>query len=150
MKQKERDLKMILEVYSKILKLTLANSKRHNRWLLTVLGLICLLIYFSPTQGIAASLLDITAVEMPSLIGLKSEKLSVYKLHLGMLRPDAERILRDSKKLIGIADDRNPTRIYVYEKLPNGEKGKNVLYSRRRRLPGWRSPCCSGGSRPLL
>jgi len=127
MKQKERDLKMILEVYSKILKLTLANSKRHNRWLLTVLGLICLLIYFSPTQGIAASLLDITAVEMPSLIGLKSEKLSVYKLHLGMLRPDAERILRDSKKLIGIADDRNSTRIYVYEKLPNGGKGKNVF-----------------------
>jgi hypothetical protein len=102
-------------------------------WLLFPVGVVLFsvglwLANFAPAQSTAASRVDITVAEVPSLIGLKSENLSVFGLHLGMSRPDAERLLRDSGKFMGIQDEYNSTRIHVYEKLPNGAKGKAVLY----------------------
>jgi azurin len=63
-----------------------------------------------------------------ALAGIKSAAISIYGFHLGMTRPEAESLLEKSSILIPVPDGANPNRIYVYDRRPDGSKGKCVLY----------------------
>lgn len=71
---------------------------------------------------------EITEQDLESLRGVKSEALSILGFHLRMSRAEAETVLKESNRIVGEGDKNNRNRIYVYERLPNGQKGESLLY----------------------
>jgi len=72
--------------------------------------------------------IELTKDNPETLIGSNSSDYSVSCIRLGITQDQAWLILEKSDSLIGIKDQINPSRIYVYSKNPDGSKGKAVLY----------------------
>ena len=79
-------------------------------------------------SGPAFPIVEITAADIQTLVGIHSSQISILGFHLGMSRQKAEATLAHSETLLAFQDAWNPTRIYVYERTPAGEKGAALLY----------------------
>jgi hypothetical protein len=63
-----------------------------------------------------------------TLIGRKSTDLAIYGLRLGITHEQAWVLIQKEESLLGLKDAMNPSRIYVYNKKPDGTKGENLFY----------------------
>jgi len=72
--------------------------------------------------------IELTKDNPKTLIGTRPSDYSVSGIRLGITHEQAWRILEKSNSLIGVKDDANPSRIYVYSKNKDGSKGNSALY----------------------
>ena len=71
---------------------------------------------------------ELTKDSPETLIGSKSSDYSISGIRLGITHDQAWKILGKSNSLIGVKDQDNPSRIYVYSKNQDGSKGNSALY----------------------
>jgi len=93
--------------------------------LLITISLLLILagVTFGQGHGI-----ELTKDNPATLISTNSAAYTIFGFRLGMSRPEAQRILARQKLLVGERDEFNSSRIYVYDRGPQGNKGKAVLY----------------------
>jgi len=72
---------------------------------------------------------EFTKENPKTLIGTNPKEYSIFGIKLGMSHEQTWKIInKNSNILIGKKDESNPSRIYIYEKKKNGNKGKAILY----------------------
>jgi hypothetical protein len=92
--------------------------------------LLCIGMFF-PGCGCSerkAVAFELTKDNPETLIGTNSSGYSISGFKLGITHDEAWQILEKNNSLIGVKDQYNPSRVYVYTKNQDGSKGKSVLY----------------------
>jgi hypothetical protein len=89
---------------------------------------VVLLFIMSTTAAAQRAEIELTRDNPDTLISTNSAQYRVFGFRLGMSHPEAERNLARQKLLLGENDSLNPGRIYVYDRTPDGQKSKSVLY----------------------
>jgi hypothetical protein len=87
---------------------------------ITALTVVLIISLATAAQKVARSI-DITKVEVETLIGADIRSFSLDGLHLGMTPEDASKILVASKRLLGVTDPVDDT-IYVLPKIKTAKK----------------------------
>ena len=72
--------------------------------------------------------IELTGDNPSTLISTNSASYTIFDFKLDMSRPEAQRVLAQHKMLSGQQDAFNPSRIYVSDRGPRGQKGKEILY----------------------
>ena len=85
--------------------------------------LILSVITFGQGRGI-----ELTKDNPSTLISTNSAGYTIFGFRLGMSRPEVQRVLAQHKMLSGDQDAFNSSRIYVSDRGPRGQKGKEILY----------------------
>ena len=75
-----------------------------------------------------AAAFELTKDNPETLVGTNSSDYSISGIKLCITHDQAWQILKKNNSLIGVKDQDNPSRIYVYNKNQDGSKGKSVLY----------------------
>ena len=90
---------------------------------------IIFFLFFSATSACFEQIvtIDLTKDNPETLIGTKSIDYNIYGLRLGLTHDQVWQILKEKKSLMGVKDEYNPSRIYVYSRNPDGSKGKCIL-----------------------
>lgn len=85
--------------------------------------------YSSPsTICESASAIELTQDNPRTLISTKSQDYTIQGLRLGITHSKAWKVLAKMSSPIGFQDPYNPSRIYVYDRKPDGRKGEALLY----------------------
>jgi len=91
--------------------------------------IICLfLLAVSSAVSEQADAIELTRDNPRTLISTKSIDYTIHGLRLGITHSQAWDILAKTNSLMGLKDVFNPSRIYVYGRMPDGSKGEAVLY----------------------
>lgn len=71
---------------------------------------------------------ELTETDITAIRNFRADQLTVYGVSLGMTKDEAESLLRANEGIIVEQDRWNPTRLYVYDKTPDGFKNRCILY----------------------
>jgi hypothetical protein len=93
--------------------------------LLTTVSLLLILAVITFAQGRG---IELRKDNPSTLISTNSANYTIFGFKLGMSRPEAQKVLVQHKTLVGQQDAFNPSRIYVSDRDPRGQKGKEILY----------------------
>lgn len=100
-------------------------SFRHSmKWLTTIIFLITIPSAYSGQ----AVVIDLTKDNPNTLLGRTSKDYTIYGLRLGLTHEQAWQNIEKTRSLMGVKDNDNPSRIYVYSRNSDGSKGKAGLY----------------------
>lgn len=69
-----------------------------------------------------------TKSDITTMAEFRSDKVTLFGVHLGMSRKGAEEILRRNEKLSVEEDEKNATRLYVSDRTEDGSKNLNIAY----------------------
>jgi len=72
--------------------------------------------------------IELTRDNPSTLTSTNSASYTIFGFKLGMSRPEAQKVLATHKMLVGQQDAFNPARIYVSDRGPRGQQGKEILY----------------------
>ncbi len=72
--------------------------------------------------------IDVTLDNPSSLISTEPKSIVVKGIRLGMTRQEVAKVLSTSEELMGVEDENNLSRVYVYHRNSDGSRGDAVLY----------------------
>ena len=72
--------------------------------------------------------IELTKDNPSTLISTNSAGYTIFGFQLGMTRPEVQKVLATHKMLSGRQDSFNPSRIYVSDRGPRGQQGKEIFY----------------------
>ncbi len=87
-----------------------------------------LFVFVASAYCARADALELTKDNPKTLVSTRSPDYTIHGLRLGITHSQAWEILGKTSSLMGFKDDRNPSRIYVYNRKSDGSKGEAALY----------------------